>query len=157
MLLRGPSATLLVAVPIAALVAAAALAVAPESRPHGTAGRLAQWLDDADGCFGFEHDTYGPDPRAWPGSRHPELTRGASSRELVRCRRTHTDTRGDGIIWTFPSPSAARAAVRAAGPGDIPLCLAGREVVDAYANSVPSNRWLAQLCRVGLDGQMRGG
>jgi hypothetical protein len=159
-LLHTPSAArkramLLVAVPVAALTAAAAGALAPESSPDGTAGQLAQWLDDADGCVGFEQRTYRPDPRAWPGSRHPDLTRRASSLQLVRCRRTHTDTRGEGVIWTFPSAAAARAAVRAAGPGDIPLCLAGRDVVDAYANSLPSNSWLAELCRVGLDGQMR--
>lgn len=157
---HGPTAArkrglLLAALPAAALAAAAAVALVPESRPDGTAGQLAQRLDDADGCIGFEQHTYSPNPRAWPGSRHPELTRRASSLELVRCRRTHTETRGEGIIWTFPSAAAAGVAVCAAGPGDIPLCLAGREVVDAYANSVPSNRWLEELCTVGLDGQMR--
>jgi hypothetical protein len=151
---RRKRATLLVAVPVAALAAAATIALVPEAWPDGTAGELAERLDDADGCIGFEQHTYGPDPRAWPGSHHPELTRRASSLELVRCRRTHTDTRGEGTIWTFTSAAAARAAVRAAGPGDIPLCLAGREVVDAYANSVTSHSWLAELCRVGLDGQM---
>jgi hypothetical protein len=148
-------ALLLAAVPFVALAAAAALALVPESRPDGIAGEVAQRLDPADRCIGFEHHTYVPDPRARPGSLHPELTRRASSLELVRCRRSHTETAGQGFVWTFPSVAAAARAVRAAGPGDIPVCLAGREVVDAYANSVASGSWLEELCRAGLDGQIR--
>jgi hypothetical protein len=146
---------LLAALPAVALAAAAALTLAPEPRPDGTAGRVAQQLDAADGCIGFEHRTYEPNPRAWPGVTHPALTRRAASLELVRCRSSHTETRGEGTVWTFRDAAAAAAAVRAAGRGDTPVCLAGREVVDAYANSVTSYGWLAELCRVGLGGELR--